>query len=106
MESARASRAGSSKCRRGWLGLGRISSSGMSRRPAAWSRPAVGMMAARPRPRPERLAASATGGHLLRKLEIGHRARATRVVAGDREPVARRLAHADVARDDRVEDEL
>src|SRR3954452_4368550 len=60
-------------------------------------------IAARPRPMPR--GRSATGGHLLRELEVGLRAGAVRVVMNDWPPEARRLAEPDVPRDDGVEDE-
>src|SRR3954466_4115265 len=127
-DSARASRASSSNSRRGWFGLGRISSVGISRRPVS-ARELVERIAARPRPipraapplvppvalvpRPDRagvpprpLAVSATCSHLLRELEVGHGARAARVVADHGEAVARGLADADVTGDHGIEDEL
>src|SRR4051812_22511956 len=108
-DSARASSASSSNSRRGWLGLGRISSVAISRRPVS-SRALVERIAASPRPiprpPPSPLAVSATCSHLFRKLQVGHGARAARVVADDGESVARRLAHADVAGDDGVEYEF
>src|SRR3954469_22445988 len=105
-DSERASRASSSNSRRGWLGLGRISSLAISLRPDS-SRALVERIAARPRPiprpPPSPFAVSATCSHLFRKLQVGHGARAARVVADDGEAVARRLAHADVAGNDGVE---
>src|SRR3954447_22720287 len=62
-----------------------------------------GRIAARPRPMPRD---SATRGHLLGEFEIGDRAWAGRVVESYRHTEARRLAHADVAGDDGVEDQV
>src|SRR5207248_8614471 len=65
--------------------------------------------AARPRPIPRWPVlppASATCGHLLRKLQIRQRATAARVVPRDRQPKARRLADPYVTRNHRVEHEL
>src|SRR5690348_1831793 len=111
-DSASASSASSSKSRRGWLGLGRISSVGISRSPVS-SRALVERIAARPRPiprgpPPSPFAAwgSATRRHLLRELQVGHGARAAGVVADDGETVARGLADADVPRDHRIEYEF
>ena len=53
----------------------------------------------RSRPRPIPGFGLATRRHLLRQLEIGLRAGAVGVVMGDRQTVARRLAHPHVARD-------
>src|SRR5436305_14902876 len=109
-DSARARSASSSNSRRGWFGLGRISSVGISRRPVS-SRELVERIAAKPRPMPgpggpapmpglpgppRPFAVSATCSHLLRELQVGHGARAARVVADDREAIARGLADADV----------
>src|SRR5256885_10956129 len=90
---------------RGWSGFGRISSTGIWRRPGSASsgREFPGRIAARPRPMPRD---SATGGHLLCEFEIRERAGTLRVVQRDRHAVARGFADADVAGDDRVEDEL
>src|SRR5258706_2677167 len=89
---------------RGWSGLGRMSSTGISR--SADSLPAVrvelGRMAARPRPIPR----SATSGHLTRELEVCLRAGAGRIVQRDGNAEAGRLADADVARYDGLEHEL
>src|SRR4051812_30365421 len=119
-DSASAMRASSSNSRRGWFGLGRISSVGISRRPVS-SRELVERIAASPRPMPRPpipaplparpvpptpLAVSATCSHLLGELQVGHGARAARVVADYGEAIARGLPEADVARDHRVEDEL
>ena len=59
-----------------------------------------------PRPLPIPGFGLATGGHLLGQLEIGLRAGAVRVVVRDRQPIARRLSDAHVARNHGVEDEL
>src|SRR3954468_10806543 len=110
-DSARARSASSSNSRRGWLGLGRIRSVGISRRPVS-SRALVERIAARPRPMPRGpppprpFAVSATCCHLFRELQVGHGAGAARVVADYGEAIARRLAHADVARDHGVEYEF
>src|SRR3954451_22081931 len=104
---ASACSAASSKCRRGWSLLGLMSSTARSRRSGvAPSCPGSGAeterIAASPRPMPR----SATGRALLGQLEVGVRARGVRVMVDHRAAVARRLADPDVARDDRVEDEL
>src|SRR3954451_21805475 len=110
-DSESASSASSSNSRRGWLGFGRISSVGISRRPVS-SRALVERIAARPRPIPRWAppspfaAGSATCSHLLGKLQIGHRAGAPRIVADDGQAVAGCFADANVARDHGVEDEL
>src|SRR3954451_12060607 len=97
-----------------------MSSVGISRRPVS-SRELVERIAASPRPIPRPavpapmpglpdplspFAVSATCSHLFRELQVGHGTRAARIVADDREAVARSLADADVARDHRVEDKL
>src|SRR4051812_19255961 len=127
IDSARARSASSSNSLRGWFGLGRISSVGISRSPVS-SRELVERIAARPRPMPRApvaapmpvlfgapaapgppprpFAVSATCCHLLRKLQVGHGARAARVVAYHWEAVAWGLAHTDVTRDHGVEDKL
>src|SRR5436189_1232271 len=83
----------------------------MSRRPLS-SRELVERIASRPRPIPRGppprpfAAGSATCGHLLRELQVGHGARAARVVAGDGKAVARSFPDADVPGDNRLEYEL
>src|SRR5215210_5171105 len=109
-DSASASRASSSNSRRGWLGFGRMSSVGMSRRPVC-SVALVERIAASPRPMPRPppprpFADSATCSHLLCEFQVCHGARASWVVADNRQAIAWRFADAHVARYHRVEDEF
>ena len=83
--SASATSATSSKAWRGWRGFLAISSTGTRRRSACASAPGspVGdRIAARPRPMPR--LRSATGGDLLRQLEVRLRPGAVRIVMDDR----------------------
>src|SRR5438552_1453298 len=98
--SGRSSSASSSKGLRGWFGLGAMRSTATSRSSGP-SAAETARIAARPRPMPR----LATGGHLLRQLEIRVRTGALRVVVDHREAKARRLSDANIARDDGVEDE-
>src|SRR3954464_2842766 len=92
---------------RGWRGFGAIRSTGRRRSSGVAALPSAGIVgeriAARPRPIPR--LALATCGHLLGELEVGLRARAVRVVMDDRDPIARSLPQAHVARDHGVEHE-
>src|SRR5690348_9447604 len=103
-DSDSASRDSSSKTRRGWRAFGAIRSTGSLRSSAPGAVPSVGArIAASPRPMPR--GRSATRGHLLGEREVGLGPGAVGVVVDDGNAVARRLAQADVARDDGVEHE-
>ena len=85
---------------RGWLGFGRIISTGISRNCGA-SCAGSGRIAARPRPMPRR---SATGDDLFGERQIGLGADRRRRVLADRQAEARRLGETDAARDDGGQD--
>ena len=120
IDCASSSSAASSKCWRGWLGLARICAMSISRTPPRCGRRGSLPRAARAPPRRTATTARARGrspsscrrrrdrlrqapDHFLGEPDIGFRAGAFEVVDQGRQPVARRLAQADVARHDGVE---